>query len=103
MQDIEGWNEDAVEEVGDDVGADETNENGDDDEDEDVARVEPNIPHSEAINHVNGLINWCTQNKENSTRFMDKLIELRTHIVTTQMKKSEKQTTLTDYFKSNAN
>lgn len=98
IRDIEGWNTDPIEEG---EGIDEPNESDDDNEDD--CRAKTNIPYSEAIDHVNGLINWCNRDKENSTQFMGTLIELRTHIVHTQLKKSQKQTTLKEFFKPNAN
>lgn len=87
---INEWNDDMNEDV-------EVSESDSDSDGEAAAIVK--IPHTDAINHVNELIKWCTQNEDVGSKHTSNLLSLRTDIVTTHTKKTVKQKSLTDYFK----
>ncbi|XP_055306652.1 jerky protein homolog-like [Sitodiplosis mosellana] len=88
---IEEWNNDTTENVElDDV-------DSSDSEGEAAAVVK--IPHSDAIDHVNKLIEWCAQNESVGIKHTFSLLSLRSDIVTAHTTKATKQKQLTDYFK----
>lgn len=88
---IEEWSDDTNENVDlDDV-------NSSDSEGEAAAVVK--IAHSEAIDHVNKLIEWCSQNDDLGIKHTLNLLSLRSDIVTAHTTKATKQKILTDYFK----
>lgn len=70
-----------------------------DSESEGEAAAIVKIPHTDAIDYVNGLIKWCTQNEDVGSKYTSDLLSLRSDIVTTHTKKTTKQKSLTDYFK----
>lgn len=57
------------------------------------------VTHTEAIENVNKLIEWCAQNEAIGLKHTFNLMNLRSDIVTTHTTKHTKQKAVTDYFK----
>lgn len=89
-QEIEDWNKDTVH----DVELDDVCSSDSDGEASSVSK----IPHTEAIDSANKLIEWCAQNEIVGIKHTFNLLSLRSDIVTTHATKTTKQKTLTDYF-----
>lgn len=89
---IEEWNDDTTDDVESDV------EKSDSDSEGEAAAL-VKIPHTDAINYVNELIQWCTQNEDVGSKHTSNLLSLRSDIMTTHTKKATKQKSLTEYFK----
>lgn len=91
---IEEWNNDTTDGIELDAG----NSDSDSDSEGEAAAI-VKIPHTDAINNVNELIQWCTQNEEIGSKHTSNLLTLRSDIMTHHAKKTTKQKSLTDYFK----
>lgn len=89
-KEIEEWNDDKIDDL-------ELDDDESDSEGEAAAVVK--IPHTDAIQYVNELIQWCTQNEDVGSKHTSNLLSLRSDIVTTHTQKTTNQKSLTDYFK----
>lgn len=92
---IEEWNDDTTE----GLELDDVESSASDSEGEAAAVMK--VPITDAIDYVNELIKWCTQNEDIGSKHTANLLSLRSDIVTTYTRKKPKQTSLTDYFKGN--
>lgn len=90
-EEIETWNADIINDEADCVIS-----SGSDDECE--HQVDPPIPYGEALNAVNTLIKWATNDMQYESKHMSSLLTLRTDIVKKHFTKPQKQTKLNDFF-----
>lgn len=92
---IEQWNDDITD-------GHESNENeisDSDSESEGEAAAVVKIKHADAIDSVNKLIEWCSQNEEVGSKHTSNLLSIRSDILKLHTTKAIKQKPLTDYFK----
>lgn len=92
INEIEEWNDDTNKNL-----EPEDDEIDSDSEGEAAAMVK--IRHTDVINDVNELIEWCTQNEDVGSKHTANLLSLRDDIVTTYKKKTTKQKPIADFFK----
>lgn len=91
---IEEWNNDSTEDL---EPKDVESDSDSDCEGEAVAVVK--VPHTDAIDYVNKLIEWCSQNEDVGLKHTSDLLSLRSDITNVHTTKTVKQTTVKDYFK----
>lgn len=94
ISDIEDWNNDSINDEY--MAIDDSSS----DEEENASSISDDIvPNSDALNHVNGLLKWCSQNSTEGGSHVAGLTKLRMNITELLLKKSIKQTSINDFFK----
>lgn len=89
---IEEWNDDVIDES---LEFDDVHDSNSESDGEAAALVS----HTNALDDVNELIEWCTQNEEIGSKHTANLLSLRSDIVTTLTTTKTKQKSITDFFK----